>query len=418
MKKALLLILLGTTCLLSARAAETVDSVRMRIYYRTGYRFVEPGFRNNREALDRFTESIRRSLDDGSFEHIVVAASSSPDGNEQANERLAALRVDSLVAYIVRHTAVPEERIERHVIGVAWEALRGMVAGLDTEWRDEALEIIDHTPAIRYDAQGRPTGGRNAELMRLRGGAPYRYMQEHLFPELRSSVGATLYTLPEPPSVDEGPAQTVAEPEPEPVPAPEPKPAPEPERAPAATVAEPAADDGWAPRIRVKTNAVGWAMMIVNAAVEIDLSRRFSVNLPIYYSGCDYFSARAKFRILATQPELRVWPLRSRRLFAGVHFGVASYNFAAGGDWRIQDHAGHTPALGGGLNVGYRLPLGRTERWDVEFSLGAGAYRAHYDKFRNEHDGARATEVRKTFVGLDNAAVSFSYNFGLKKKQK
>jgi len=75
-----------------------------------------------------------------------------------------------------------------------------------------------------------------------------------------------------------------------------------------------------------------------------------------------------------------------------------------------------TPALGGGVSVGYRMPLGRSDRWNVEFSLGAGAYRLHYDKFHNEPGGAYSSTVRKTFFGVDNAAVSFSYTFDLKKK--
>ena len=103
--------------------------------------------------------------------------------------------------------------------------------------------------------------------------------------------------------------------------------------------------------IEVKTNAIGWVMMVANASVEIDLSRRFSINLPFYYSGLDYFTRRAKFRILATQPELRFWFAEKRRVFVGAHFGVASYNFALGGKWRIQDHNGTSPALGGGISA-------------------------------------------------------------------
>lgn len=81
-------------------------------------------------------------------------------------------------------------------------------------------------------------------------------------------------------------------------------------------------------------------MAISNVAVEIDLSQKLSLNIPVYYSAWNYFSGTTKFRMLAAQPELRYWPTRDRRLFAGVHFGVASYNLALGGKWRIQDHDG------------------------------------------------------------------------------
>ena len=269
--------------------------------------------------------------------------------------------------------------------------------------------------------------------MDLRGGEPYRYMLREFFPDLRSSVVVTLYFRSEetpestqPPAVAPPPA-----PEPglkpaendEPQPATVPDTAAAPERTDEAGEAIPALigkaspeAKGWTPRLVVKTNAVGWAMAISNVAVEIDLSQRLSLNIPVYYSAWNYFSGTTKFRILAAQPELRYWPTRDRRLFAGVHFGVASYNLALGGKWRIQDHDGMTPALGGGVSVGYRMPLGRSDRWNVEFSLGAGAYRLHYDKFHNEPGGAYSSTVRKTFFGVDNAAVSFSYTFDLKKK--
>lgn len=123
------------------------------------------------------------------------------------------------------------------------------------------------------------------------------------------------------------------------------------------------------PQIIVKTNSVAWAMLMANAALEIDVTKYLSVNIPVYYSGINYFKQDIKFRILAFQPELRVWPLARRRFFAGVHFGVAYYNFALGGDWRIQDKGGKTPTWGGGLNVGYRLPLSDDGRWNVEFSV-------------------------------------------------
>lgn len=172
------------------------------------------------------------------------------------------------------------------------------------------------------------------------------------------------------------------------------------------------------PQIKLKTNAVAWAMLIANAAVEIDVHKYLSVNIPVYYSGINYFKQDIKFRILAFQPELRVWPLARRRFFAAVHFGVAYYNFALGGDWRIQDKGGKTPTWGGGVNVGYRLPLSDDGRWNVEFSVGGGVYDLNYDRFYNVPNGSLESTRRKVFWGVDNVAVSFSYSFNLKRQGK
>ena len=425
------------SCFLSAHAGQRADSVR--IYYRTGYRYVEPLYRDNGMQLARFTESVRRALRDRTIECIVVRSGASPDGANRANELLSERRADSLSSWIVRHGSVPASLIDRQAAGIAWDELRAQVAASGMPYRDEVLDVLDNTPVWIFDERNRVVGGRKQRLMDLRGGEPYRYMLREFFPDLRSSVVVTLYFRSEetpgstqPSAAAPPPAEEpVREPEPglkpaendEPQPATVPDTAAAPERTDEAGEAIPAVTGkaspeakGWTPRLAVKTNAVGWAMAISNVAVEIDLSQRLSLNIPVYYSAWNYFSGTTKFRMLAAQPELRYWPTRDRRFFAGVHFGVASYNLALGGKWRIQDHDGTTPALGGGVSVGYRMPLGRSDRWNVEFSLGAGAYHLHYDKFHNEPGGAYSSTVRKTFFGVDNAAVSFSYTFDLKKK--
>ena len=164
--------------------------------------------------------------------------------------------------------------------------------------------------------------------------------------------------------------------------------------------------------VTVKTNAVGLGMLIANAGVELGFGDRFSLHIPFYYSAANYFSSRTKFRILGTQPELRYWHPSLKGCFGGVHLGVASWNFAYNKRWRYQDKDGSTPALGGGVSVGYRMPLGAARRWGMEFSLGAGVYRLRYDKFRNEPNGALVESRRKTFAGIDHVGVSFTYTFG------
>lgn len=416
------MILAGVMGCLPIRAQEIADSAR--IHYQAGERSVKLDYRQNRTELERFTEAVRRAVRDGVLERVVIRSGSSPDGSQQFNEQLARYRVESLADYLVRTTGVADSLLEKQALGILWDGLHTLVADSEMPGRDEVLHILETAPEWSFDAQGRITGSRKKSLMDLRGGVPYQYMLTHLFPDLRTST-LTLFCIrravPEEPAATEPTGQdepavaasdSLSQPEPDVVPAPvtEPEPALQP-------VVTPVSEE-WHPAIRVKTNAIGWAMMMANAAVEIDLSRRLSVNVPIYYSACNYFTSTVKFRMLGTQPELRIWPLRERRFFVGAHFGVFSYNLALGGDWRIQDHDGKSPALGGGLNIGYRIPLGRHARWNVEFSLGAGAYKAHYDKFRNESHGAYSSTVRKTFVGLDNAAVSFSYLFDLKKNRK
>ena len=176
----------------------------------------------------------------------------------------------------------------------------------------------------------------------------------------------------------------------------------------------------WTHHLHLKTNALGWGLATANVAVEVDLAKHWSFTFPVYYSTWNYFKSSIKFRTFAIQPEFRYWlSMHNDGLFAGAHLGLMYYNFAINGDYRYQDHNRRSPAIGGGVSVGYRLPISRNNRWRMEFSLGAGVYSLHYDKFHNTprtKDGLLVESVKKTYWGIDQAAVSFSYAFDLKRK--
>lgn len=175
--------------------------------------------------------------------------------------------------------------------------------------------------------------------------------------------------------------------------------------------------EAWNRKLHLKTNVIAWGMAIANMAAEIDLAMHWSFNSPLYYSAWNYLKSTIKLRTFAFQPELRYWfSDENDGLFAGAHFGLAYYNLAFAGDYRYQ--CGDMPAVGGGVSMGYRMPIGKNNHWRVEFSLGVGAYSLHYDKFNNtpRKDGLMVGSVEKTWFGIDQAAVSFSYSFNLNKK--
>lgn len=174
-------------------------------------------------------------------------------------------------------------------------------------------------------------------------------------------------------------------------------------------------------RLYLKTNLLSWSAAITNASVEVDLARHWSFNLPVGYSAWNYLKTTYKFRTLAVQPEVRYWISGDNEgLFAGAHAGVGSYNFAFDGQYRYQDHDRRNPAVGGGLSIGYRMPVACGSRWCIEFTLGAGVYHLYYDVFRNTPDtmqGLLVDTVRKTYWGLDQASITFCYWFDLKDKE-
>lgn len=160
----------------------------------------------------------------------------------------------------------------------------------------------------------------------------------------------------------------------------------------------------------VKSNAVGVAMLMLNASWEYQISDRLSVNVPLYFSGWDYFSHNHKYRCLITQPEVRYWFQQPMGLFVGAHIGVGLFNFATpSSQHRYQDDGGHTPFFNLGASVGYRHPLMKSEKWLIEYSIGLGYVHAQYDRFRNEANGKLVDTRIKNMVCIDQLSVSIVY---------
>lgn len=175
----------------------------------------------------------------------------------------------------------------------------------------------------------------------------------------------------------------------------------------------------WTRHAYLKTNILGLGLAIANVSFEVDLGKHWSFALPIYYSAWDYFTSTIKFRNFSVQPEFRYWFSKENdRFFLGAHFGMAYYNLALDSKYRSQDRNGDTPALGGGMSIGYRFPLGKSERWKMEFSVGAGYYPLEYDQFLNVPNGKLSHYEKRNYLGIDQVSMSIAYMFNRNKKSK
>lgn len=413
-----------TACLFSyfgVSAQDQADS--LVIYFRQGYSIYEPNFKDNGKRMDEFIERVHGIQQDSLKKIIKVSyiSGASPEGNRSNNERLAQKRAAAISNYLHNRISFASNAVESVLRTEDYIELANMVAQSDMPYRDEVLEILRTYPTEQM-VNGVLRNPCKSALINLRGGAAWKYMLEHFYPALRRFKMLVVVGI-ERPSYDEpAPEPVVEQPKvvEQPAPAPEPTPEPEPEPTPAPVEPAPTPAPVWSPQMLVKTNAIGWGMAISNLALEVELAKHFSFNLPVYYSGMNYFTENVKFRMFGVYPEFRYWFKERDGWFVGAHGGLAYFNYALGGDWRIQDTNGTTPALGGGINVGFRMPLSKKHpRWKVEFTLGAGVYDVNYEKFVNEKDGPKAQgAVHKTAVALDNVGVSFSYSFDLKKRNK
>lgn len=173
------------------------------------------------------------------------------------------------------------------------------------------------------------------------------------------------------------------------------------------------------PRGHIKTNLVGWALAQVNFAFDFDFGPHWSFSLPVYYSGWNYFQYDLKFRTLDFKPEFRWWSRRNNTgFYLGAHAGFTLFNYAFKGEYRYTNQDRNMPAIGGGLSIGYRVPISHSGRWSMEFGLSGGVYYVQYSKYLNVPYGEFVEDASKTYFGLDGVSVSFLYSFDLRKKNK
>lgn len=403
-----MLLFAAITAVTAQRKSESID-----IFFEQSKHQIKPGFEQNEERMQVFADTVQYLIDNASFRvhRIIVISNTSPEGDFNFNQELSNNRNTAARQYLLEHTVINDTVVEIDSRTIDWDHLAYLIEN-DPAYRgnkDAVLEIITQSPDTSLTERDF-THQRIAQLKQANNGISWAYMHEYLFPEMRNAKITIIFEKADefievPPVRSLIPAQAHTPTQVSPI-------------APIQPLREPAGS------LYVKTNVLALAASQLNAAVEYCfVGDRFSVNLPVYYSAIDYFSKDLKFRTFALYPEFRYWipgtgADGTRGLYVGAHFGMAYYNYAFDGELRYQDHNGKSPALGGGLGLGYRLPLTKDRKWNIEFSVGAGVYSLYYDTFYNVPNGKLTGTYKDTYWGLDNAGISISYRFDLTKKRK
>lgn len=385
-------LLLLVFCLLVApllHAEETaVDSVR--IYYRHGYRYVDTSLRSNGSVLKNLCAKIEKSLQEETLEKVVIYAYTSPDGTNKANTALAARRADSLESWLLRNTPLPATMLETNSGGIAWGLLRDAVSKSEMQYKKEVLQILDNTPVWVFDSNGKVIGSRKKELMDLKGGVPYRYMYEHLFPDLRSSIAIMLYVRTSGPQTEEEREPAASEktspaapekdmvttvPEESVPPATEKSEAVAPDEKTTAAVPE---QERYEPlhKLALKTNIIYDLALMPSLEVEYMINERWSVNAEGEVAWWKNNGKHKYYQIATLSPEVRYW-FKTKKRWHGHYVGLFG-----GGSWYDLEN-GRRGYKGefwkAGLSYGYMFPIGRS--LSFEAGLGLGFLRTWYEEY-------------------------------------
>ncbi len=407
-----IILLLFVAILPSLRAQSWQDS--LVVYFNQGKSVYDGSLRENEKRMSQFIEHIKEVQHKTGHSIVGVRfhSNTSPEGTLRINERLGKQRAESVVNRLLKDVNFPDSIVKVDPKSSQWDDLHAYMHDHKEDMRywDELHDIIINSKL----ADSR----KEVLVRRLKGGVVWNYLLKEVFPDMRNAVVYVIVDVEPLPTPDamglhtEAEEHDIAD-----VVLPEPIPEVKTDSVEVDTIPE-VIEYLPSDKLILKTNTIGWAMMISNVGVEYQHHSGFAFHLPVYFSAMNYFTRTIKMRTFAIQPEVRYYIPELKGFFAGAHFGLAWYNVAFDGLWRYQDHGRNTPAIGGGLNVGYKMPLGKSKRWGLEFSLGAGVYKLHYDKFINEQNGMYAYDEKRTFFGIDNAAVSFTYTFDLKPRKK
>ena len=385
-------LLLLVFCLLVApllHAGETaVDSVR--IYYRLGYRYVDTSLRDNGEVLKNLCAKIEKALQEDLLEKVVIYSYTSPDGTHKANLTLAARRMDSLESWLLRNTPLPATMLETNSGGIAWDLLRDAVSKSEMQYKKEVLQILDNTPVWVFDSNGKVVGSRKKELMDLKGGIPYRYMYEHIFPDLRSSIAIMLYIRTSGPQTEEEREPAASEktspaapekdmvttvPEESVPPATEKSEAVAPDEKTTAAVPE---QERYEPlhKLALKTNIIYDLALMPSLEVEYMINDYWSVNAEGEVAWWRKRSKHKYYQIATLSPEVRYW-FKTKKRWHGHYVGLFG-----GGSWYDLENGkrGYKGEFWkAGLSYGYMFPIGRS--LSFETGIGLGFLRTWYEEY-------------------------------------
>lgn len=356
---------------------------------------MEPELRGNRETLEGLVVRLEAFRDDtaGCVSQLSLRGNASPDGTAAANVRLTRKRVEAVLSYLRQWVEIPDELVEVQANGFDWEGLQLRVED-DPECpaRQEVLEVLSDTPEWMYDAQGRIVDGRRKRLMDLRGGVPYGYLAEKVFPDLRNvsiilyGQGDQLQAQKEASDPSDGRSQVtvvgggsdtqaVAGPMGEAVPE-QTSSGKDPEGVRKEEIAgDTLVQPPWH-RLAIKTNLLYDAILMPSLEVEYRIDDRWSVAVEGSVAWWKRDRRHKYYQIATILPEGRYW-FGTKKPWHGHYVGVF-----AGGSWYDLEN-GERGYKGEffttGVSYGYMFPIGRS--LSIEAGLGVGFLYTTYEEY-------------------------------------
>lgn len=347
--------------------------------------------------LDSIVRLINRMQQDRRVKlaYVWIGGSASPEGAVWWNKKLGEYRSAALADFLRRHTDIPDEQLRVENLEEDWYSVSRALSVAEFPQKEKILQIIETEPQWER---------RKNRIKALDGGKTWSRLVREIFPPFRNARMVIVCHAEELKYVELNPLPP-ALPLPETV-------LPEISLQKCEIELKPRQEFRfWS----LKSNALFLAALTANFGFEIELWRKWSLDVPVWYSPYDITPTR-KLRLLAVQPEIRRWMKKAGEgHFFGLHAHVVGFNVALNDRGRYQDpnHA----LWGMGLSYGYATHLDKDKRWGMELTLGAGFAEYDYNVYRNWKNGPKFRSGSDWYWGITRAALSFSYKWYKERKQ-
>ena len=391
-------LLLAMLLVASAKAKAEGDTLRSRIYFPVGVSKIDHSFQGNGVRLEFMIRDIHVRMKQSRLRKVRLSAGASLEGNSALNRRLSDERLQSLSDVFHERLSVPDSIYEYHSLGENWQGLQALVERSDMPHRDEVLNILINTPEWITE-RGHVVDSRKRQLMNLRGGSVWHYMEKYFFPELRNCSVVEcefepIASRPEPTVVRE--VVTVRD---------------------TLILRDTVCPDDELPAPRplylaAKTNLLYDAALVPNVGLELSLGQGWSVGGNWMYAHWSNDARHRYWQIYGGELEVRRYfgSLAAEKPLQGHHVGLyaqaVTYDFETGGKGYLSDFA-----YGVGLEYGYSLPVAK--RLNIDFGIGFGYSGGNYKSYYPDAGCYVYIETkRRRWVGPTRAEVSLVWLLG------
>ena len=375
--------------------SDSTVAMRFRIFYPVGKTELHEDYMDNAQTLQHIQKYLEQS---SQIDSITIYSYGSPDGAFSRNQHLATGRGKTLQEYLSKqlpaHPALSASRLVINATAENWSGLRELVvAQYPYANREEVLAVLNRTD-ISDDR-------REELLMALDNGKSWRYLLNHLMPQLRYATWVTVWKHVE----TEPLAEVELVQEVDTITAPQPIVEVQ-EPAPALVLNEPETQPRWG----VKTNLLYAAVLSPSIELEYRVAPRWSVVADFAIAWWSNKPKHQYYQIAQLSPEVRYW-FNGDRFWKGHYIGA----FLGAGHYDLEDKAdGYKGEFTmAGLSYGYMFRIGRYLSLDA--GIGVGYMNTEYEEYLPiEGHYVYQQTSRTSYVGPLKAKLSLVWHFGRK----